>query len=83
MSANMNLFHFDERPWAASASCRAADPELFFPGGEGDPDEALKICSGCPVKDACLEWALETRIRYGIWGGMTERERRRLLRRSA
>lgn len=83
MSVDLNLLHLEERPWAAFASCRGADPDLFFPGSEGDPNDALKICAGCPVRDACLEWALETRIRYGIWGGETERERRRLLRRSA
>lgn len=83
MIAELTLLDLDERPWAAFASCRGADPDLFFPSGEGDPRDALRICSGCPVKDACLDWALETRVRFGIWGGKTERERRRLLRRSA
>jgi WhiB family redox-sensing transcriptional regulator len=73
----------DDRPWAAYASCRDADPEWFFPGPEGDHRAAVKVCSGCPVQEECLAWALETRMRYGIWGGLTERERRRLLRRSA
>jgi WhiB family redox-sensing transcriptional regulator len=77
------ILEVDERPWAAYASCRSADPDLFFPTGDEDGSEALKICSGCPVREDCLEWALDTRIRYGIWGGATERERRRLLRRSA
>jgi len=83
MSAEMNLLELAERPWAAFASCRGSDPDLFFPGGDGNPSEAIRICSGCPVREACLEWALETRVRYGIWGGRTERERRRMLRRSA
>ena len=43
----------------------------------------MTICRGCPVSAECLEWALETRVRYGIWGGTTERERRRMLRKSA
>jgi WhiB family redox-sensing transcriptional regulator len=73
----------DERPWAAYGACRDADSDLFFPGPEGDPGEAVRICLGCPVRDECLAWALETRMRYGIWGGLTERERRRLLKRSA
>ena len=73
----------DERPWAGFAACRDADSDLFFPGPDGDPDGAIRICRGCPVRDECLAWALETRVRYGIWGGLTERERRRLLKRSA
>jgi len=81
--SNVSLFEWEERPWAAYGSCRGADPDLFFPGHEADPGEGLKICSGCPVREECLVWALETRIQYGVWGGMTERERRRLLRRSA
>ena len=73
----------DERPWAAYASCREADPELFFGGSDAQTREAVKICSGCAVRDECLEWALDMRISYGIWGGLTEQERRRALRRSA
>ena len=73
----------DERPWVAYAGCRDADPDWFFPGHEGDTSAALRVCRGCPVREDCLEWALETRVRYGVWGGLTERERRRLLRRSA
>ncbi len=81
--SNITLPDLDERPWAALGSCRGADPDLFFPGPDGNPAEALKICSGCPVRDECLEWALEARIHYGVWGAMVERERHRLLRRSA
>mgnify|MGYP001544562919 FL=1 len=79
----VSLLDFDERPWAAYGTSRGADPDLFFPGPDETPDEGLKICRGCPVRDECLDWALGTRIHYGIWGGMTERARRRLLRRSA
>ena len=82
-ATGLSLLDLEERPWAAFGSCRGADPDPFFPGAEGEPDEGLKICRGCPVRQECLDWALETRIYYGIWGGMTERERRRLLRRSA
>ncbi|MBU1227628.1 MAG: WhiB family transcriptional regulator [Actinobacteria bacterium] len=81
--SDVSLLDLDERPWAAYGSCRGADPDLFFPGEALDPDEGLKICSGCPVRDECLWWALENRIHFGIWGGTTERERRRLMRRSA
>jgi WhiB family transcriptional regulator, redox-sensing transcriptional regulator len=74
---------FDERPWVAYASCRDADPEIFFPSTEDSVEAAVRICSGCPVREECLEWALDTRVRYGIWGGLTEKQRRRLLRRTA
>lgn len=77
------VLDLDERPWACYASCRTADPELFFSSRDGDAAAAVTICRGCPVAAACLEWALETRVRYGIWGGATEGERRRMLRRSA
>ena len=73
----------EERPWAAYGACRGADPNLFFPTEEDDAAAALRICGGCPVQAECLEWALESRVRYGVWGGTTERDRRRLSRRSA
>jgi len=77
------LTDIDERPWAAYASCRDADPELFFGGTDAQTREAVKICRGCAVREECLDWALEMRVKYGIWGGLTERERRRALRKSA
>jgi WhiB family redox-sensing transcriptional regulator len=79
----LSLLDLEDRPWAGYASCRDADADLFFPQSEGGAAEALRICSGCPVADECLAWALDSRVGYGIWGGKTERERRRLLRRSA
>lgn len=71
--------------WRDSASCRFANPDLFFPaGGTGvalDQIEAAKaVCDGCPVRAACLEFAFETKQEAGIWGGTTEDERRRLRR---
>jgi WhiB family transcriptional regulator, redox-sensing transcriptional regulator len=72
----------DDRPWAAYASCRDADPELFFAATEGGAAQAIRICRGCPVQGECLAWALDTRVRYGIWGGLTERQRRRVARRT-
>ena len=80
---NVSLLDFDDRPWAAYGSCRGADPDLFFPGPDGTADEGIKVCGGCPVREECLAWALETRMSYGVWGGTTERDRRRMLRRSA
>jgi WhiB family redox-sensing transcriptional regulator len=79
----MWVLDLEERPWAAYAACRQADPEQFFSTDEDDMAAAVRICRGCPVTNECLEWALETRVRYGIWGGTTERERRRMLRKSA
>lgn len=77
------LVDLDERPWAAYAACRQADPDLFFPAEGDDAAVALRICRGCPVRAECLEWALDSRVRYGVWGGTTERDRRRLQRRTA
>ncbi|HLA66551.1 MAG TPA: WhiB family transcriptional regulator [Acidimicrobiia bacterium] len=77
------MVDLEERPWAAYASCRRADPELFFPVDDEDAEAAIKICRGCAVREECLGWALDSRIRYGVWGGTTERDRRRLQRRTA
>jgi len=58
----------------------APDPEIFHPSDEDDGAEAKAICAECPVREACLEYALTTREKEGVWGGMTARERRRVLR---
>jgi WhiB family redox-sensing transcriptional regulator len=73
----------EERPWVVFGACREADGDVFFPVTKEDVDKALAICATCPVRLECLEYALEARERYGVWGGMTEKQRRRLLRRSA
>lgn len=73
----------DAESWVTRAACRGADPAIFFPGPDDDAAEALAVCARCPVRQECLEYALEARERYGIWGGTTERQRRRLIRRSA
>jgi len=73
----------EEQPWSALAACRGFDSAIFFPGQDGNADPALEVCDSCSVKDDCLEYAMETRQRYGVWGGTTERQRRRILRRSA
>jgi len=67
--------------WQDQASCRDAEPELFFSASEADRAVALEMCATCPVRRECLEHALETREAYGIWGGTDEHERKRLLRR--
>ncbi len=66
--------------WQERALCAQTDPEAFFPEKGGSTREAKRICQGCEVKDACLEYALANDERFGIWGGLSERERRRLKR---
>ena len=66
--------------WATRASCRSADPDELFVQGAAQ-NKAKTICSGCPVRTECLADALDSRMEFGVWGGMTERERRALLRR--
>jgi WhiB family transcriptional regulator, redox-sensing transcriptional regulator len=66
--------------WAANAACRSADPDLLFVQGAAQ-NRAKTICLGCPVRTECLADALDNRVEFGVWGGMTERERRALLRR--
>lgn len=84
MSISLRRWRDDERPWVGYAACRDADPGLFFAGTEGgDTRTAQRICAGCPVRDECLDWALAAGMPYGVWGGTTEQERRRLARRSA
>lgn len=69
--------------WQERAACRETDPEAFFPEKGGSTREAKRICSRCEVKGECLEYALGHDERFGIWGGLSERERRRLKRRGA
>lgn len=66
--------------WMASGNCRHEPPETFFPSDGVGVEVAKRICVDCPVKDACLEYALEHRIDHGVWGGTSERQRRRLLK---
>ncbi|MEU2900177.1 WhiB family transcriptional regulator [Streptomyces sp. NPDC088106] len=74
--------------WRSGAACRTEDPELFFPIGTSGPalvqtEQAKAVCRGCPVREQCLEWALETGQSIGVWGGTSETERRALKRRIA
>jgi len=66
--------------WRQRAACRGVDPDVFYPVTDEDAQEAKSICSGCQVREACLEFALVNRERDGVWGGATERERRRIIR---
>ena len=70
----------EEPDWQENALCAQTDPEAFFPEKGGSTREAKRICSGCEVRAECLEYALAHDERFGIWGGLSERERRRLRR---
>jgi WhiB family redox-sensing transcriptional regulator len=70
-----------EMTWRRQAACRDTDTGLFFPESDDDAAAALSLCAECPVRDACLEFALTTNQADGIWGGTTETERRRIRRR--
>jgi WhiB family redox-sensing transcriptional regulator len=72
----------DEDDWQDRALCAETDPEAFFPEKGGSTREAKRICTGCEVRAQCLEYALAHDERFGIWGGLSERERRRLKRRA-
>ncbi|AUH68385.1 transcriptional regulator [Gordonia sihwensis] len=74
------LFDAVEEQWQDRALCAQTDPEAFFPEKGGSTREAKRICQGCEVKAECLEYALHNDERFGIWGGLSERERRRLKR---
>jgi WhiB family transcriptional regulator, redox-sensing transcriptional regulator len=70
----------DDDQWQERGLCAQTDPEAFFPEKGGSTREAKRICQGCEVRDRCLEYALANDERFGIWGGLSERERRRLKR---
>ena len=66
--------------WRQRAACRGVEPDIFYPVSEDDAEEAKGICAECSVQETCLEFALSNRERDGVWGGATERERRRMVR---
>jgi WhiB family redox-sensing transcriptional regulator len=68
--------------WQSDALCAQTDPEAFFPEKGGSTRDAKKICTSCEVRAQCLEYALQNDERFGIWGGLSERERRKLRRRA-
>lgn len=70
----------DDQGWQDRALCAQTDPEAFFPERGGSTREAKRVCRACEVKAECLDYALGNGERFGIWGGMSERERRRLER---
>jgi WhiB family redox-sensing transcriptional regulator len=68
--------------WQERALCAQTDPEAFFPEKGGSTREAKKVCLGCEVRGECLDYALAHDERFGIWGGLSERERRRVKKRA-
>jgi WhiB family redox-sensing transcriptional regulator len=74
----------DPEPWMQDASCAQVGGDAWFPEGRGSHNEdAIKICGNCPAREACLEYALRTKQRHGIWGGLTPNQRTRLTKKRA
>ena len=71
----------EEYAWMFHARCRGINPAEFFPSDGTGVETAQRVCAACPVTSECLEYALLNRIEHGVWGGASERERRRILRR--
>jgi len=67
--------------WMAEGNCRDKSPSLFFPSDGVGVEVARRVCADCPSKTPCLEYALANGIDHGVWGGASERERRRIARR--
>jgi WhiB family redox-sensing transcriptional regulator len=72
-----------DKAWQNLANCLGVDPDLFFPERGASTREAKEVCKGCVVREDCLEYALANGEKFGIWGGMSERERRRIRRQRA
>lgn len=74
---------FDDSPtaWMGQGNCRQYPPAMFFPSDGVGVDRARAVCKTCPVVETCLEYALEEHIEHGVWGGCSERERRRIQKR--
>jgi len=68
--------------WEGAAACRRADSDLFFTAGTASELSAKAVCRECPVRWECLAYALRHRVEHGVWGGLSERERRKLLNRT-
>jgi WhiB family transcriptional regulator, redox-sensing transcriptional regulator len=80
-AAGPGIFDESVTAWMHEGNCRLYPPSTFFPSDGVGVDKARKICAGCPVMTRCLEYALDQRIDHGVWGGCSERERRRILKR--
>ena len=83
MELSLHKFLQEDRGWQLQANCLGVDPDLFFPERGASTREAKEVCRGCVVRDDCLEYALANGEKFGIWGGLSERERRRIRRQRA
>lgn len=68
----------DDMAWAEHGACQGVDPALFFPERGASTREAKAVCARCEVREECLDYAMRHTERFGIWGGLSERERRRI-----
>ena len=80
IAAAVNL---QDQNWRAHALCAGDDPDLWFAAGAIEHKLAKRVCRGCPVQRECLAYAMDAPIDHGIWGGLTERERRRFRRQAS
>ncbi len=79
----LEMLATDELAWQDLANCRGADPDLFFPERGASTRTAKSICRECSVQDQCLEFAIVSSEKFGIWGGLSERDRRKIRRERA
>lgn len=82
-STRRSAWEFDNHEpesWKADGICAQVDPDLWYPEKGGSTKKAKKVCSNCPVREQCLNYAMDHNERFGIWGGYSERERRKLNR---
>lgn len=70
-----------DRDWVTRSACKGLDPTIFYPATDEEALEAKAVCAECPVQEECLEHAIGQREHNGVWGGATERERQRIIRR--
>jgi WhiB family redox-sensing transcriptional regulator len=70
----------DDDHWREQAACLGIDPQVFYPADDDEAEQARAICANCEVRVECLEYALARREKDGVWGGATERDRRRIIR---
>ena len=85
-TVNIDVLPDDPSPpdvWQERSACYGIDPDVFFPISEEEAGPALAFCSACTIRDECLSWALKNGERYGVWGGLTEQQRRRISRQVA
>lgn len=75
------MMDLQQRDWQQNGLCRGVDPEVFFPVAEEDAWRAKELCGACEVRERCLVTSLQNRERYGVWGGVTEKERQDMFRR--